>query len=661
MKSNQKRSPNTSKKEIKALQGKPIIQQWYPLFVAMLLVLITWWIYQPSLQNGFTNWDDNFYVLKNDVVKQPLSRNSGYFFVNESAGNYHPLTMISLSMDYHLAGGTPSSGKMDQDPDAWWFHVTGLVFHLMTVVLVFVFIYRLSRKRLLVAGLTALLFAIHPMHVESVAWISERKDVLYAFFFMAALIAYLKYLEKPDLFRYLAVGTLYLASLFSKPAAVIFPLTLFAIDYFSGRQITLKVVLEKVPLLILSVIFGVVTYLIQRQFAESGMQVFTLFQRVMFASYGFIMYPWKLLFPYAISAYYPYPGITPDGTLPAIFYLSPLLALLVVAGIVVSTRFTRVIPFGFLFYFISVMLVLQFMPVGNAIMADRYGYISSVGLFFILAWYVNELVTSRNATLRWVRWIVAVFLVVYCIILGITAFRQTLVWQNSDTLWSDVISKYPEAYVAYENRGNHYADHGDYQRAAQDYETYLDIRKDSPRVYNSLGNCYKLLNQPEKAVAAYTGAIALSGSDPRPILNRAITRSVLQEYDSALVDFNRVLVLNPGSVEVYQSRAVLYQRMKSYRNAAADFSKVIAENPDSAAFYMDRGYCYFKLQEFQNSRADYEKCVALNPANATAWYNLSAVCNELKDYRQAYQSALKARSFGYPVNPALLETLQRKL
>ncbi|MEI7723911.1 MAG: tetratricopeptide repeat protein [Bacteroidota bacterium] len=634
---------------------------WLPWVVVAALLIITGSLYQSSIKNHFTNWDDNVYVLENTQVKEFGAQNIWYFFTHSSAGNYHPFTMLSLSIDYQLARKAQHAFSETSEPEAGYFHLTSLAFHLLNVILVFIFIYLLSRKQIIVATVTALLFAIHPLHVESVAWISERKDVLYSFFFLSGLILYLKYLEKKGWMRLLVIGLLFLASLLSKPSAVVFPLILLSIDYFHGRKFTATVFLEKIPFFIIAFVFGMITTIIQGHVAAAGLQVFTIFQRVMFASYGFIMYPFNLLFPFNLSAFYPYPNISLSGELPLIFYLSPLIAVFTIGLVIYSTRFTKVFGFGYLFYFFTIVLVLQFLPVGNAIMADRYSYISSIGIFFIIAWFLNKAMISHDKRMRSLRWIFTGVFLLYSFFLGKTAYEQTKVWNNSETLWTNVISKYPGAYVAYENRGNYYVSKNDFDKAMLDYLSYVQIRQDNARVYNNLGNGYKLKGENEKAIKAYSKSIALDSLDQKPRLNRAVLYSISKQYNLALNDYTMALKINPALLEVYISRSVMFRDMSRYENAIVDLSQVIRYLPGNADYFLDRGFCYFMIKKYPEALNDFEKSITLKPDNGHAFYNISAIYNEMKDYSKAYEYAIKAKSFNYPVSQSLLETLKKKI
>jgi len=633
---------------------------WQFLLPLVLLLIITWFLYKPNVHHDFTNWDDPTYVLENPRVKQLNQENVGFFFSSPSASNYHPLTMISLSIDYYFATGGNTLAKNVSEPDASQFHTTNIVLHLLNVFLVFIFVFMLSHKRIWVATITALLFAIHPMHVESVAWIAERKDVLYTFFFLAGLIMYLKYGEKKSLKYLLAAFILYTCSLFSKPSAVVFPLILVAIDYFNERKFSKKLWIEKIPFFTLSIVFGLITLLIQSEDAIADIKVFSMIQRMMFAMYGFIMYLFRMIVPVNLAAFYPYPSLSPTGGLPVIFYMSPLIVIVIAGLIIYSARHTRVLLFGFLFYFFSLMLVLQFISVGSAIMADRYSYVSSIGLFFICAWYADRGFTGKDSKIYPLRWLLAGILIIYTVVIGVTTFEQIKIWKNSETLWTDVITKYPRAEVAYKNRGNFYGARNITGKALDDYMVYIKLKPDDPRAFSNLGNIYGLRNEIDQALDAYSRSVALDSVNPETYLNRAITFARAKKFAEAVKDYDKALMLKPGILEVYMNRAYTLFEMGRYEDAIKDYSFLIGQIHGNDDYFLKRGTCQYMLKQNQAALEDFSQCIALNPSNGTAYYNSSVIYNIQHDFVKAYQFALKAKSVQYPVSESYLEGLKNK-
>ena len=628
--------------------------------ILLVILLITWFTLNNSLNLQFTNWDDDVYILDNKPVHDISPKTAIFFFTHPSASNYHPLTMISLAIDYNFAkesGPLSSSGK---EINAYIFHRTNLIFHLLNVVLVFLFIYLLTTRRLFAAAAVALLFAIHPMHVESVSWISERKDVLYAFFFLSGLITYLKYLEEKKVIWFFLTFILFILSLLSKPSAVIFPLVLFAVDYYRKRQFGWKAVLEKVVLFIPAVIFGLATVMIQSKNAIADFRTFTIFQRLLFFSYGSVMYIYKLLVPLNISSFYPYPHLNNAGYLPFIFYISPLILMVLITGILVLARYTRTIPFGMAFFFLSIILVLQFVSVGTALMADRYTYISSIGLFFIIGFYTDQVSRSKQGILSGFKIPVILILSVYIIILAVLSHNQVKIWQNSETLWTDVIKKYPDVEIAYKNRGNYYATLNLTDQALADNMVLVSLKSKDPGVYRNLGNIYGLKGETDKALEAYSRSISIDSGNYETYLNRAITFARVRRFPNALADFEKALSLKPGAIEVFQNRSYALLDMGEFRKSLEDYNILISHEQPNDANYLNRGLCLYRLGRISEALADFRSCIALNPGNGNGLFNIAVILDSRKDFRGALDYAEKARQAGYPVNPAFEEKLRKQ-
>jgi protein O-mannosyl-transferase len=636
------------------------IKKWLLILLPALAVLITFFAYKPSLTNGFTNWDDPAYVLDNNNIKQFTPESMKYFFSHESALNYHPLTMISLSLDYHLTVKDDKHVSSPTELNARIFHITNLVFHLLNVILVFVFIYLLSGKRISVAFITALFFGIHPMHVESVAWISERKDVLYTFFFMGGLIFYLLYRKSTKWIYYFLTILSFFLSLLSKPAAVIFPLILVAIDYYQRRQITLKMILEKIPHFLLAVLFGIITFVIQSKVAVADFQVFTIFQRLMFATYGFIMYLYKWLVPYNLSAFYPYPHLDNAGYIPMIFYISPLIFLFI-AGIVLYTiKFTRVIAFSVLFYFISIMLVLQFISVGSALMSDRYTYVPFIGLFFMTGIFFDYVFTRKKKVFSILKYLFLLALLGYGSIMTTMTYARTQVWKDTITLWTDELQKFPDVEVAYKNRGNYYAQNHQNDLALQDYMVLLQMKIKDPKIFSNLGNIYGLRGEYDKSVDAYNQSISLDSNAYDSYLNRGITYARSGKHDLAIRDFDKALTLNPGSVDVNMAKAYALLEKGDLDKAKELYDMLIKLEPRNDDLFSKRGLCWYKQNKLDEALKDFQQCVGINPDNTVAYFNISVIYNTYKDYKNAFLYASKAKAKGYEVDQAYYDGLSKK-
>lgn len=401
--SNQKRNKPVKKPLQKAAlpTSHEANSSWYKYVLPGGILVITFYCFHNSLSNQFTNWDDAYYITKNLYIQNFSSANLKMMLFHDITNNYyHPLTMLSLALNYHFAGlSTPS------------YYLTNIFIHLLNTCLVFWLVillfnamvkagYRPVKGIYWLASLSALWHGIHPMHVESVSWISERKDVLYTLFYLAGLISYLFYLKERKINRYLLMVLLFILSLLSKPMAIAFPLSLFAMDFLLKRKNIAGLLIEKIPLLIVSVIGGIVTF----KLAAGGGSV-TAFSaipftyRILFACYGYTMYLVKFLFPFNLSAFYPYPVMGEGIPLPSYFYLMPICAILI--SLIPfyfkwkkKENLYRITLFGLAFYMFNILFVLQFVSAGGVIMADRYSYISYFGLVFMVAYLVNELLSN---------------------------------------------------------------------------------------------------------------------------------------------------------------------------------------------------------------------------------------------------------------------------
>ena len=633
---------------------------WLIILLPALAVLITFFAYKPSLKNSFTDWDDPTYVLENKEIKHFTPETIKYFFTHPAALNYHPLTMISLSLDYHYTVKGEKQLNPSTEINANIFHTTNLILHLMNVILVFVFIYLLSGKRISVAFITALLFGIHPLHVESVAWISERKDVLYTFFFIGGLIFYILYRQSSRWIYYFSTILLFFLSLLSKPAAVVFPLILLAVDYYLKRQITLKIFLEKIPHFLLAILFGILTFVIQSKVAVADFQIFTIFQRLMFATYDFIMYLYKCLLPYNLSAFYPYPHLNNSGNIPLIFYFSPIIFLFITGIIIYTIKYTRVVSFSVLFYFITVILVLQFISVGSALLSDRYTYVPYIGLFFMVGTFFDSVYIQRKKIFSVLKYVFLLALIAYTSIMVSLTYARTQIWKDTITLWTDVISKYPDVEVAYKNRGNYYAQKNQNDLALQDYKVLLLMKTKDPKIFSNLGNIYGLRGEYDKSVDAYNQSIILDSNAYDIYLNRGITYARSGKHDLAIRDFDKALRLNPGSVEVITAKAYALLEKGELDKAIETYTTLINMDPGNDDLYSKRGLCKYRKNKSDEALKDFLECIKLNPDNSVAYFNISVIYNTYKDYKNAFLYASRAKAKGYAVDPAYYEALSKK-
>ncbi|HAP02285.1 MAG TPA: hypothetical protein DCQ93_10220 [Bacteroidetes bacterium] len=550
--SEKKNFPN-KKSKIKPAKPSPVKWVW----LAAILVF-TWFSFSPSMENKWTNWDDPVYVLENPLVTNPNTPLNEIIKTPVSL-NYHPLTILSLKWNYD---------KVKAEPYAY--HLTNVFLHLFNTALVFFFLLLLSDS-LVIAVFASALFGIHPMHVESVTWIAERKDVLYVFFFLLGLISYLKYLDGKKIFWLVITFLAFVLSCASKAMAVVFPIVLLLIDYLKEREWNFRIITEKIIFFLFSLYIGFEAYQIQSTDAIAKANTFTILQRVCFASYGAWFYVVKFFAPVQLSAFYPYP-LSPDGvSLTPEYYIAPIGLLAAFGILIILLKKNRVIVFGLSFYFVSVALVLQFISVGSAIAADRYSYLSYIGLVFLLGWVLN-LFFKEGKKLFQFRFAAAALAGIICFTLSYQTYQRTQVWKNSETLWTDVIEKYPHRIeVAYKNRGNYYGREANkFNEALADYKVLLAMQTKDSKVYSNLGNIYGLMKKGDSAIWAYNKALELDANNEDGYMNRGITYSMAGMNDKAVQDFTNYIRLQPNNATGYYYRGIAYVSIGNSSAGKAD-------------------------------------------------------------------------------------------
>ena len=456
------------------------------IIIPIFLILITLASFYPCLKNNFINVDDNLYVTENTAIRSVSLANlktiSTSFFIT----HYQPLTIFSYLLEYHFF-------KLDP----FYYHLTNLILHLLNCLLVYWVIYLLT-GRISVAGLTALFFGIHPLQVESVAWISERKNLLYAFFYLGAIISYLYYLSKDKATKYyfLCLG-LFILALLSKSMAFTLPLVLLLLDYFSSRKITLAVLLEKIPYFILSLIFGLVALLGARLSTSSFHyeRSYSLLDRLMGASYDIIFYLSKLFLPLKLSALYPY---TPIQHNPNCLYALITVGILL-TGVILSKQYSKKVILGSGLFLLTVFPALRCLPLKEIIVADRYVYLASIGIFYLIAQFSIWLYQRRTRYSRLIRIFLIIALTLTVTLLGLSSWRRSQSWKDSVSLCNDVLRKYPDTALAYNNRGKAFIEQGNIQQAILDFNKAIELDPNYADAHNNRGVIYYATKEYDKA------------------------------------------------------------------------------------------------------------------------------------------------------------------
>ena len=583
------------------------------------LAIVVLAIYAGAFDNNFVRWDDPTYVEENPLV---LGKQTGPLLKSVVARNYHPVTMLSLALN--------ASQPLSPRP----FIATNVMLHALNSGLVFWLAFLLLRRRMLPTFLVALLFAVHPMHVESVAWISERKDVLYSLFFLCAAIAYWKYLETLRRAWLAVTFALFVLSCLSKGVAVVFPAVMILLDYWKRRRVfDLPVLLEKAPFVAASIVIGLITIDAQRGGDFHGLLIperlsamaetspFTPFQRLAFPAYGHLQYVWKLFVPTHLSAFYAYPRSIAESYRPE-YFLAIVFLLATLGALVWSWRRVPIVALGLGWYLVTLLPVMQWVPVGSAMMADRYTYLPYFGLFLILAAGVTHLVEKRPS-LRVPVWALCGLFAVF--LMARTA-RQVETWRDTETLWSNVIQNDPQSDKAYAARGNYRGRSGRVAEAMSDLQAARTLNPQRGEVYEDLGNAYGSLGQLDSAVVFFGEALRLDPTLGHTYYNRAIAYLRLGRPREALADLAQAEALMPArTASLHFPRGNAYLALGDDRRAVEEFTRAIQVREGGADGYVNRGIARLRLGDAGGAAGDFQEALRLDPAHADARARLEAL------------------------------------
>ncbi len=624
-KSNKKNDIKTNENvEVPNTENKPVLSKYYWI-ILIAIIAVTALVYSPISKNDFLNWDDDMYVIENTSITNFSAQNIKTWFTQTYFNNYNPLTTLTYAIDYQIGGFNPKV-----------YTLTNLVIHIFNIILVFIFILLLfkvikennnkiesdSKNPYIVASITAILFAIHPFNVESVAWISERKNVLFAFFFLLSLISYLMYINQNKNIFYIISILFFVFSLLSKGVAVSLSLSVVAIDYVLQRKLlSRKVIFEKIPFFLLSIIFGIVAILAQGK--ENVGIKHPFYEQPAFASYGFVNYLLKLIIPSNLSGFYSYPQ---EATIIHWISFIVTIAILVVLFIY-RKRMTKLITFAILFYISNIVLLIQLIPVGDALMADRYIYISSIGFFLIIAIMATKIAPKFSS--------IYLFLAIAFVFYGFTAFERVKVWNNSLLFWNKVIEKDKTIPTAWLNRGFAKGNLKDYPGAFDDFNKAINLKPDFQEAYYNRGIIKVESGDFDGGINDFNTAIKIMPTYTNAYCFRGNVKREMGDNIGALEDFNKAIMIKPKFKEAYNNRGIVYSNLGKIDEALSDFSKAVELDPKYADSYYNRGKFRKIIKDYPLALEDLNKAIILNPQFFNAYTLRAKVKMKLGDIQGA--------------------------
>jgi Tfp pilus assembly protein PilF len=530
------------------------------LFLVVILVtaIIVFW---KVLKNGFTDWDDDLYVVKSDLIRHI---DIITYFKSFTANLYTPLVTLSYAIDYKIYGMNASG-----------FHATNLLLHVVNIILVFVLTFRLF-NRPVIASVTALLFAIHPLNVEAVVWISSRKDLLFSMFYLLGLLVYLKYLERKQMVFLVLVFVAFVLSILSKPIAFTFPVALLLLDYFVGNEFTRGQLLEKIPFLLVSIAVAILGIYLVKTYAvfASAPAGYNLFDKICLAGFSFVFYVYNAIVPADISNYHAYP-FKEGSFLSSKYVFAPLVAsILLVVTFLVAKRNFKIVA-GLILFMIIIGPALRLIPTGYPIAADRYFYLASMGL----CWTVILVFEKIYAYSFPLKYFVVTISVLVVLIFSIISYKRVGDWKDSYSLWNSALKNDPTHEVANDHLGKLYDNAGNDDLALLHFQRIIERDTTKYDIMNSAGNILIGKDEPELAMKYFTMAIATGKADHLPYYNRGMLYSDDQRFDLAIKDFTKALEMKPDFAEGFNNRGIAKVKAGDTLGAYYDFEKAVKYKP----------------------------------------------------------------------------------
>ncbi|MBT0666543.1 tetratricopeptide repeat protein [Geobacter pelophilus] len=679
-----------------SLTGSDIgAEQRRKLLLAAFVAILTFMVYLPTLRNGFVSWDDGHYVYENRHI---LAINWGFFkwaLTNVDIVYWHPLTWISHALDVAIWGLNPLGH-----------HLTNIVFHAVNTFLVVIFTWRLLQTAqhharsgccrdgffakegqaiLVAAGVTGVLFGLHPLHVESVAWVAERKDLLYSLFYLLGLLSYMVYVceygKDQGTWEFLRNRGYYLTmlcfflSLASKPMAVSFPAIIMLLDWYPLRRDFAAqwrtLLLEKLPFFALGGAISVITVVAQAKVgAMVAMGEIPFGVRVLVAFQSLVIYCWKMMIPVGLLPLYPYPD---NVSLLKPEYVGSMLLItgvtLVCVTIAKRQRLWLAVWGSFL---LSVFPVIGLLQSGPQPLADRFVYLPSLGPF-ILVGVAFAIFWGKSSAETLARLSLASLAALMAVVMGYMTVVQIAIWKDSMVMWSHVINKVPHRLpFAYHNRGILFFDKGELNLAIADATQAIGLAPEFPDAYHNRGNAYAAKGEYDRALVDYNMAIKLKPADPVIYNSRGLLFAGRGEFNHALADYGKSIALQPDYMEAYNNRGLAYAGMGEFSLAVDDYDRASALNPSDASIHINRGIAFaamgrsdlaeneysfvikqkptpeltanahsnrgilrFNRKEYDRALEDFTSAVTLNPGSVAAYNNRGALYRAIGDYAHA--------------------------
>ena len=542
-----------------------------------IILLATFLVFRPCLNNEFLFWDDDVHVWNNPAVKTLSLTNLKQIFTTPVNQTYIPLTTLSFALEYQIAADNPKL-----------YHLDNILLHLSVTALLFVLALTLGLTHT-AAALACLIFAIHPLHVEPVAWITDRKDMLYSFFYILALWQYVLYTRSHNISNYMISLVAGLLAMLAKPLALSLPLVLFLTDWLIQRKFSIKSILDKIPYALFIVPLGWITYSL-----KADRPIHDIQSALLTGIWTFTFYIKEFFWPHNLAPLYDMPKPV-TITNPA--FLIPAACFLLIIGSVYLLRKHRWFIFAWGVYLASIFFIIRFnYKVDAEIVADRFMYLSSFGFCFLAGHVLDRLFQKRHL-LAWIALPLFLFM-------GASSFHQCKIWKNDLTLWQASLAVNPPTSIAFNNLGNYFYKKQDWEQALTYYSRAITLAPSSCVAYSNRGVIYFSQQHYDLALTDFNTALRYK-EDFAAYNNRGSIYLTTGAFDKALEDFNRSLQLNPGNANTYFNRGEVYRLTNRPDLALAEYSMAIKLNPRDTDYYRSRNAVYEEKQLNKKPAATY--------------------------------------------------------
>lgn len=575
------------------------------IFAYFILIATILLAYYPALDNDFVYWDDQYYISQNIYIAQPTISNLKTLLTKAISLNYHPITMLSLWTNSYFFGIESATS----------FIITNIFIHTLGCFALLHFLVRLTNKKNWFSIFITLIFAVHPLHIESVVWISERKDVLYALFFFLAIFQYIKFVDSNKWKNYYFALLFFIFSCLSKGMAVSLVPALFIIDHFRDKPIFSKnSILVKLPFISVGIIIGLIAISIQGGGDFGGLisntsldnalvdeNNFSIYERIIYTGYSLWYYLSSFFNWSNISAFHPY--------IPNLHWSYSLLPTILLFALFYSFFRSKNIFFGVSFFLATIVLVLPYMQLGSAVMADRYTYLPYIGIAYMLGIYLERLLHNKTTILYGL-----LFLIISTLTIATRSYSD--LWQNHSTLFENVVERYPNDARSRTILASGYWKEGKIDKAIKEQEYAINkLGLYTSEGFENLATFYSDNGSSKKALAFYNHSLSL---DPNNLVARYHRGLLLLEDhpQKAIDDFNICEQFGDEYITplIYSPRGNCYGRLQKYEEALSDFTTAIDLNQDLIISYQDRAMTYQILGKYKLAEKDLEMVKRLKRA-----------------------------------------------